>query len=942
MEIKLPTVKAEFERLRLSENDIRDYYAIADYAQDKIYAKFQEAISKDHYKRRWLYELLQNAVDCSESQIEVKVTLSSNDGIYSLEFEHDGGYFMPANAWNKQHDFENFILAKTGKTPTDESTGKFGTGFLATHCLAHRVDIEGVCKENNGETTFRRVSLDREEFYNEDDESIQIRTLKIIKSLKDNDSISDIDISGKPSAKFHFHLTNSGLNNAREGLKEIVLSIQYVFACNEKLKSITIQNESSTETYTNLGFKSFGAIQLHTTQVGSNYKYTLISQDSFVEKDQLIELMLLKSIVEIDKEYFFDDTNAQYQSLFSKAMPSIYCSYPLIGSEDFQFPVIINSKRIKPNQERNGILNHNGADLNNLIISKAIELFGSLLKTSIELNIGNIYNLIKTAVRFDFGENSWIDKQWYEGVIVSIRKMILSAKMIRTNQFPFDKVSIINESDESQVLFVSDTLLESLEGLISLSENNQTRLDDFIKTFSILYPSLPLLEEIRDWQSILWQDGSILRLDLKDIIEDISLLKNLQNFADTINNSEALNQEEKEKKALSLINSLCLFVEDYDSDNKNSYLSYLKGKKPYGFIPSRAGTFRLMKELSKEQGVFDIHTNELLLSLHEKFYPKKENYRNILMHLGIEIINELTNVIKEEDIIQEMLKGVDELINTHSRIAKEIEGGNSKNNEEKNNIELILGEFWEWATEVDVEEKYIKEGPRRRILQTIINPKKSKYLTANLALDRSGKISLERQNEILTDEDLERKLQEGKKILDAIKESNESFEKLRKIGRHFEEYMKTILIDSFGANLVQHVDGNEDFKIGSLHIELKTTKGGDYIKMHPRQARTAQLKGEMYYLCIFEYTKFYEEVSVDEFKHGIIFSNEIGMKLSEIVINMSTYESEDENIIVEFPSIYESFDGMTPYKYLIRRQAWGDKTFDDILSEIRNSINNGI
>ncbi|MEQ9302675.1 MAG: hypothetical protein RJQ14_02065, partial [Marinoscillum sp.] len=223
----------------LHQGDLDQYLEIADYAQEKIYIKFQDAIGRNHYKRRWLYELIQNAVDSDEhNPVNVKVSLFSLEDKWKLEFEHDGGLFKPFDKnLHKGHDFKNFILAKSGKSPTDDRIGKFGTGFLSTHCLANIIKIEGLCLEESGEQKLKSVTLDRTEFYGDDDDSIKLRTLKIVKSLKEYDSSSVEPKDNFPSAKFTYYLTKEGLSNAEEGLKEIDISIQFVLACNPRLKS---------------------------------------------------------------------------------------------------------------------------------------------------------------------------------------------------------------------------------------------------------------------------------------------------------------------------------------------------------------------------------------------------------------------------------------------------------------------------------------------------------------------------------------------------------------------------------------------------------------------------------------------------------------------------------------------------------------------------------
>ena len=932
MEIEIPIVKEAYEKLSLTEEDIKSYYQIADYAQEKIYSKFKEAIDSDHYKRRWLYELLQNAVDCSDdSGVSVKISFYENQGNFFLIFEHNGGYFNPPKVWNKDHDFKNFILAKTGKSPSDEGIGKFGTGFLSTHCLAHKIEIEGICRDEKGELVQQIVTLDREEFYKEDNESIQIRTLKIIKSLKDYDNSKNTEIIGKPSARFKYYLTDDGKQKALEGLKELDFSIQFVLASNPELKKVEIKNGETSIQYSNGDYSDYGSMKIHTTIVSDiDNRLTLTKRDEFQVDNIKFSLSLLKPLLATEEGFEINNQNEFYQEVFGKLMPSLYCSYPLIGSEDFQFPMIINSKKFKPNTERNGILNNKTSEINDLLIVKAVELYEQLLSESLELYTGKINHLVLTPNKFDFGESSWINKDWYKSIISNIRNGILKTPLIKTYSSPSKRISILNDSSSPQIYFFSNSLLEKIGGEKS----------DFILDISKIYKGqIPIIEELMDWQSIIWEDSSIIQLDLKTIIEKISSYKTLKEFSLSFrseNNPEP--EESLINNGLLLINNICRYVNITDLDNMVSYFSHKKNYVEYGFIPSRSGKFKLFNELKKDIGQISNTINDQLLDIRQKFFPTLIDYRDSLIHPEIAIKSDLSAELKEETVIDEILKGVDESLKTHSEIIKEMESGNLTRKNFRELIETKLSDFWEWSTKYDPNEKFIKDSYRRKILQSIIDPKKSQFLTANLALDRSGKMSLERQHEILHDEELDEKLAAGEKLLSAQKDEAERFERNKKIGKYFEGLMYTLLVEEFGTDMVGHVDGDQDFVVGKYHLELKSIKGANSVKMHPRQAEKAQEIKSNYYLCVFEYHKSHEEVTIEEFKSGLRLTNEIGDKLDQVVINMASYEVGDDNLEIEFPSLYKSFDGVTPYKYIIKKPIWGEKVFEEVTSFIGGSL----
>ena len=104
-------------------------------------------------KKRWIWELLQNAKDTisDNSAVDIEITLSSE----YLEFKHNGGFFSPRNITNLVHQ----ISSKEGT----DSTGRFGTGFLTTHTLSRLVDVSSIYIDEDTNEYFEfSISLNRE------------------------------------------------------------------------------------------------------------------------------------------------------------------------------------------------------------------------------------------------------------------------------------------------------------------------------------------------------------------------------------------------------------------------------------------------------------------------------------------------------------------------------------------------------------------------------------------------------------------------------------------------------------------------------------------------------------------------------------------------------------------------------------------------------------
>jgi hypothetical protein len=122
----------------------------------------RQRINVDFTARRLLWELIQNAKDNAatcfineNSKVKIEIEIEPNH----LIFKHDNGYFTNENIRGLIRRYSSSDkdrgIDKTVPPPT--ITGRFGTGFMTTHLLSERVNVEGYFKEN--ETSFKKFEL---------------------------------------------------------------------------------------------------------------------------------------------------------------------------------------------------------------------------------------------------------------------------------------------------------------------------------------------------------------------------------------------------------------------------------------------------------------------------------------------------------------------------------------------------------------------------------------------------------------------------------------------------------------------------------------------------------------------------------------------------------------------------------------------------------------
>ena len=94
----------------------------------------------------------------------------------------------------------------------------------------------------------------------------------------------------------------------------------------------------------------------------------------------------------------YGDNNV-FRCLPMKEMTKLYCTFPLIGTENFCFPIALNSPRFRVLQERNDINEANST--NKDIIETAVRLYEEVINFASKNNWSNLYNLCYMSKSMD-------------------------------------------------------------------------------------------------------------------------------------------------------------------------------------------------------------------------------------------------------------------------------------------------------------------------------------------------------------------------------------------------------------------------------------------------------------------------------------------------------------------------------------------------------------
>ncbi|PKQ61553.1 hypothetical protein BZG02_15295 [Labilibaculum filiforme] len=588
-------------------------------ATSKIYEKVNDALRKRDTDKRWFWELLQNAKDTvvfkkgevtnlnhPDKKVDVKLTFSSNgNGEKYLKFEHNGNPFKYSNHMYKYDDPKCLLLSDSGKIEEDETqrediTGQFGTGFLSTHILSLRILVEGIFLDKQHNYNSFKFELDRQ-FQSK----LQLAE-KVEKSLDQYEqNFSSINPANEFKTSFTYFLNDNkdgleeGIKTVNKGIAEIEKYIPYVLSFSKEIRSVEIFIGNITIVFSRehdlqRQDKVVSIVKILRTEsiVGSAENFEK-PENIFIATISDIEnhIDLATRLYQTDKGYEIAEINKESAILFS--------TFPLIGSENWRFPIMFNCSKFYPETERNGITllaeKDNG---NRNRVEQAIQLFKTLTKDFIEKKYLNLMFLADT--RYD-NCPIWCDEDWYKKSLNEIRNFLLSQAIVLNHN--------------NQPLVLQDALFPNIRGT--------EKLDDFWDIcYGFIGENIPDQKSNHIWNKLLnveHKPWTSLKFDLKSLLEEIQNLENLQNLA-------RIKFEENIDKAIDWLKSVYEFI-IVKAEQKELF-------DDFAIIPNQAetGIFKKLEPLR-----FDVNIPEELKDTLNLFQQDK---RDVLIHKSLAIFKE--------------------------------------------------------------------------------------------------------------------------------------------------------------------------------------------------------------------------------------------------------------------------------------------------------------
>lgn len=271
-------------------------------------------LNPDLAARRWMWELLQNAVDTAESydrSLNLSFTLKEK----RLVFEHDGGPF-------KDQDLAALILAGSAK-PFDNSpyVGRFGTGFLVTHAISKYVLVSGKAEGYPGGFS---LVLDRRG--SEKDIETQIDECY--------DQLERVQPDSPVFARFEYvDVASDGAEVAVSGLRMLDKLLPYVFAFNLHIDTVVIDCEQLKVEWKRGTLTSDNSAKLQRLYLSRTSPCDETNYEVYISRpaDECLAAAAVK--LGQDREFLLPESD----------VPRVYRNFPLVDSEYAGLPIAIHA-----------------------------------------------------------------------------------------------------------------------------------------------------------------------------------------------------------------------------------------------------------------------------------------------------------------------------------------------------------------------------------------------------------------------------------------------------------------------------------------------------------------------------------------------------------------------------------------------------------------------
>ena len=583
------------------EGDIEDY-------ANRIRQNLEKVRSNPELTAlRWIWELLQNAKDLpireDFGRRSIRIEYIENGDNSILTFEHNGDPFT-------LNDLYGIVKQRSTKSTNSDSTGQFGTGFITSHIIADKIDLKGVVitESEQYEKIYRdfNLHLDRSG-KNTEELKPNVRTnIRITDNIDDptnNNIHNNYQTERKETdydTKFTFYVSTQTKNKyAQKGFNDLINTMPITLVLQrDKIKKVEVIISGKGCTVYECNPKLVDEFE------DTKILLTQVTIDNIPKAFLTYEKANISLTIDINPD--LSEGYVLVQRLSTQ--PVLFCDFPMIGSEKFYFPYMLNCNKFHPNETRNGI-DLNGNIDENIIAKENRKLFTEAIKEALSFN-------------------QWLIKKDAKN------RYLLALSRLPDPLIPFDKdyakIWIEELQEKWRESLLKQELVETENGAATLDSISipyyEGKVEDKSQFFDLVHDCncgqciLPRKEQLLGWYSVLvptdeyksWKLN--LKYELNDFLRALEAAKSLSSLSALIKKDES--------KILEWINNFVSFL---------SLHKQLDKLNDYAVLPNQKGDFCKRDNLCSEQGnIIPLQVKNILDQI-----PGRMAISESLIHNGI-------------------------------------------------------------------------------------------------------------------------------------------------------------------------------------------------------------------------------------------------------------------------------------------------------------------
>lgn len=499
--------------------------------------------------KRWVWELMQNAKDVKNifGQVSIKIELFED----KLVFSHNGDPFKISNITGLIQQ----VSSKDSDNSDEEVTGKFGTGFIATHLLSDIITVTGVVDHKGEHRTFE-VILDRsgrtsEELLPKIEKALEkIRKIDTDSSFVTRPNYSSLRTENDLDTSFTYELLNDEKKQAAiDGVEDLAHTLPLTLVNVPKIKNVRIIDHiSNTDMiYERQDVENDGCIRKSKVEVANlpaQYFITYYTE----------ELSLSVQVSDFDSLELIEH--------FGKT-PNLYRDFPLIGSDKFYFPYVLNGYRLNPTEDRDGIPLHSESAPDHIenrqLVEKAFEAAKELTRYLLNKQAKNLFVCAYSRLPNEKWQPK--SKEWFDHLQVDYRSFLNDLKLVETqavnkNVLNNTVIPDFGEKDEDKLKFY-DVILPFVG-------------KDKVPARAILLPwikSAGPKDELESW-------NRIIKYSFETFLKEVENVGSLDALQDILGENAI---------AINWLNNLYAFIIEFKE---------IDAFRDYAIIPNQSGNFQ--------------------------------------------------------------------------------------------------------------------------------------------------------------------------------------------------------------------------------------------------------------------------------------------------------------------------------------------------------------